>query len=173
MNRSAVIDALDRIDLLSAEINANVPASNSSLLGFRSDLAGLLNVTICATYENCVKLILHEYAGRQSSLFQIYTKNQYDRINSRIDINDLHKYAKTFHPDINKDFKIRLKKTSEFFLNRTAGDIIKSYSQLLEWRHDFAHTGQRVTTVEEVTKHHRMGKRVILLFSDAFSSYPL
>lgn len=172
MNRQPIVEALGRIDTLANEINENVPASSPRLSGFRSDLAGLLNVTICAAYENCIKLVLHDYAARQSSLFEIYAKNQYDKINSRIDIGDLHKYARTFHPSINDIFKKKLNDCKAYYLNRTNEDIVSSYGQTLKWRHDFAHTGQRVTTVEEVIKFHKLGKRVILLFSDAFSAYP-
>jgi hypothetical protein len=135
-------------------------------------LASLLNVTICAAYENCVKIVLHNYAAKQSSLFEVYTKNQYKKINSRINTDDLYKYAATFHPSINTIFSRKLKYYKDYYLNRTNEDIVKSYDQILKWRHDFAHTGQRVTTVEEVLKYHKIGKRVILLFSDAFSSYP-
>lgn len=171
MNRQPIMETLGRIDLLVLEINENVPASSPALSGFRSDLAGLLNVTICAAYENCVKLVLHNYAAKQSSLFEVYAKNKYDRINSKIDIRDLHHYAKTFHPCINNIFKEKLQNYKNYYLNRTSEDIVNSYVQILNWRHDFAHTGQRVTTVEEVIKYHKIGKRVILLFSDAFCSY--
>lgn len=170
MNRSPIREALNRVESLATEIDGNVPADKPSLSDFRSDLAGLLNVTVCATYENCVKLVIHEYSGRQSPKFLTYTQNQYDRINSRIDINDLHKYAKTFSPEIGHRFKSRLNSLKEYYLDRVNSNILDSYVQLLKWRHDFAHTGQRVTTVEEVIKHHKLGKRVILIFSDAFAS---
>lgn len=172
MNRQPIVDALNRVDELAREIDQHVPASSPSLAGFRSDLAGLLNVTICATYENCVKLILHEYAGRQNALFETYAKNQYEKINSRIDIGDLYKYSKTFHPQINVEFKNRIAKAKDYYLLRTNNDIVKSYSQILDWRHDFAHAGKRVTTIEEVMKYHKLGKRVILLFGDAFAAFP-
>lgn len=172
MNRSSVVEALNRIELLSSEINRHVPVDTASLTEFRSDLAGLLNVTVCATYENCVKLVIFDYASRQHEHFRIYAENNYDRINSRIDIRDLYRYSKIFHPEINKSFKLKMDKASKYFKIRTKRDIEKSYSQLLEWRHSFAHTGSRVTTVEEVMLHHRIAKRVILLFADAFSSFP-
>lgn len=170
MNRQPLREALNRIEDLAKEIDSNVPSNKPSLSDFRSDLAGLLNVTVCATYENCVKLIIHDYSGRQSPKFLTYTQNQYDKINSRIDLGDLHKYAKTFSPDIHRIFKSKLSSVKDYYLERTSSDIIDAYSQLLKWRHDFAHTGQRVTTVEEVLRHHKLGKRVILTFSDAFSS---
>lgn len=172
MNRAPIVEALARIEGLAEEIEQHIPSGRPSLNDFRSDLAGLLTVTSCATYENCVKMILQDYAGRQSNLFRIYAENQYEKINSRIDIGDLHKYCKTFHPAIARDFKERLDKAKRFYLDRTRLDIAESYGQLLKWRHSFAHSGARVTTVEEVLKHHKLGKRIIILFSDAFAAFP-
>lgn len=172
MNRSSVRESLSRIERLAKEIEQNVSANNPRLSEFRSDLAGLLNVTTCAAYENCVKAAIQEYAGRQSRLFQIYTENQYEKISSRIDLKDLHRYAKTFHPQIGILFKERLSRIKQYYIDRTSQDITGCYTQLLFWRHSFAHTGARVTTVEEVIKHHKLAKRVIITFSDAFSSFP-
>ena len=172
MNRSPIRDALSRIEALASEIDANVAADKPSLTDFRSDLAGLLAVTTCATYENCVKLVIQEYAGRHSELFRIYAENQYEKINSRIDISDLHKYCKTFHPEIGLLFKRKIENTKGYYLRRVRSDITVSYGQLLKWRHSFAHSGARVTTVEEVLSQHRLAKRVIILFSDAFAGYP-
>lgn len=172
MNRGPIVEMLSRIEALAQEIDANVPTDQPGLIDFRADLAGLLNVTVCATYENCVKAIIHDYAGRQSQLFRVYAQNQYDRINSRIDVSDLYRYAKTFHPDIHRTFKERIASTNAYYLRRTLSDIVVSYGQLLSWRHSFAHTGIRVTTVEEVIRHHRLAKRVIIAFADAFSDFP-
>ncbi|MBX7534456.1 hypothetical protein K3175_02150 [Qipengyuania sp. GH1] len=172
MNRAPIVETLARIEGLANEINQHVPSDRPSLNEFRSDLAGLLTVTSCATYENCVKLILQDYAGRQSNLFRVYAENQYDKINSRIDIRDLHKYCKTFHPNISRIFKDKLEKSKRFYLERANSDITESYGQLLKWRHSFAHSGARITTVEEVLRHHQLGKRVIILFSDAFAEFP-
>ena len=169
MNRQPIIEAFARVETLATEIRTNIPAASPRLSDFRADLAGLLNVTICATYENCVKVIIHDYAARQSQLFERYTRSQYDKINSRIDLSDLHKLAKTFHNKINLKFKEDINRYKKYYLDRANEDITTSYSQILKWRHDFAHSGTRVTTVEEVLKYHQIGKRVILLFSDAFA----
>ena len=172
MNRSDVRAELKRIDRLVAEIDSYAPATAPKSVGFRSDLAGLLTVMVCATYENCVKGIIQDYAGRGSPFFRLYTENQYAKIDSRIDVNDLKKYAKTFHPDIGKIFDGNLKEINAYFLKRTKVSIKSRYSQILEWRHDFAHTGSRVTTVEEVIEHHRYAQRVLTTFADSFLTKP-
>lgn len=172
MNRSDVKAELRRIDRLVAEIDSYAPATNPKSLDFRADLAGLLTVMVCASYENCVKGIIQEYSGRGSPLFRIYTENRYEKINSKIDIPDLRNYSKTFHPEIGKDFDSNLKEVNCFFLKRTKVSIQSRYSQILKWRHDFAHTGNRVTTVEEVVDHHRYAQRVLTTFADSFATKP-
>lgn len=172
MNRLDVIEELKRIDRLAAEIDKYAPAAAAKSFDFRADLAGLLTVMVCASYENCVKAIIQDYAGRGSPLFRLYTENQYNKINSKIDINDLKKYTKNFHPDIAAHFETSLRTKNDYFLKRTKVSIKSRYSQILRWRHDFAHTGIRVTTVEEVIDHHRYAQRVIITFADSFSTKP-
>jgi len=171
MNRAEIRDTLDRINSLAAEVESHVPAENGALADFRADLAGLLVVTACATYETCVKQIIYNYAGRHSPIFKIYAENKYNKINSRIDVGDLHAYAKTFHPNLGTLFKNNLSRTCAAYLDRTSVDIKQSYSQMLEWRHSFAHTGARVTTVEEALRHHRYAKRVIFTFADTLQNF--
>ncbi len=173
MNRVPIREQLSRIEILAHEIDENVASTSPRLAGFRSDLAGLVTVTSCATYENCVKMVIHEYSGRQSELFEVYTKTKYNKINSKITVGDLKSYAKTFHPELGRRFSERLSKVRDYYLRRTSEDICMAYSQMLQWRHTFAHSGDRVTTVEEVIHHHKLGKRVLLSFSDAFSEFPL
>lgn len=170
MNRTGIIQILTRTDSLAAEIENFVP-SNPSAGSFRADLAGLLLVNACATYETCVKEVMYAYASRHSPQFKGYTERRYQKINSKIDISDLHSCAKNFDPDINVEFKKRLKHYQDLFLIKSNVDIKARYTQILEWRHSVAHTGARVTTVEEVLKHHRASKRILFAFCEAFSKY--
>jgi len=170
MNRIEIRETLDRVQILAAEVDAHVP-DRPIVTDFRSDLAGLLVVMTCATYETCVKNILYSYAGRHSPLFKVYVENKYEKINSKIEISDLHTYAKTFHSDLGKKFKESLNAKSEKYLLKANKDIKQSYTQLLKWRHSFAHTGARVTTVEEVLQHHSYAKRVLFIFSDSLRDF--
>ncbi len=170
MNRSEIRETLDRVKALASEVDMHVP-DKPIVTDFRSDLAGLLVVMTCATYETCIKNILYSYAGRHSPFFKIYAENKYEKINSKIEIDDLKAYAKTFHPDLGNEFKENLNRKSKKYLLSANVDIKQSYSQLLRWRHAFAHTGARVTTVEEVLKHHAYAKRVLFIFSDSLREF--
>jgi hypothetical protein len=168
MPRSELDLQLTRIDLLFAEANAFVPATLQSATAFRADLAGLFVVTIAATYESCVKEILINFASRHHVAFGNYTSQRYAKLNSRINVSDLHLYAKTFGPSVGVNFKAELKRSKDAINGRIGKDIEKSYEQILSWRHDFAHAGKRNTTLEEAAATHTIAKRVLYAFGKAF-----
>lgn len=53
----------NRIELLVTEMDSFVPISLSGSTQFRADLAGLLVVTMAASYETCVKETLISHAS--------------------------------------------------------------------------------------------------------------
>lgn len=169
MPRPDVDAQLSRIDSLVLEINSQVPTSGYANVQFRADLAGLLVVAMAATYENCVKEILFSFASRNHPNFGAFTQRQYEKLNSKIRVNDLKKYCELFDPAICAKFKTSLSDKKSKLMDRANVNIETSYEQILNWRHDFAHTGARSTTIEEATKMHRYGKRIIYLFDQAFT----
>lgn len=160
----------EKIEELGMEIKTYVPIEQKKATEFRADLAGLLTVSIASTYESCVKEILQNYAYRHNDNFGIFASNNYEKINSKINIKDLHEYAKIFHPKIEKQFKETIKRQQQRVKEWTKIDIIDRYTMILKWRHSFAHAGKRNTTVEEALTYHRYAKHVLLSFSHAFDS---
>lgn len=158
------------LDKLIAEINNFVPADvNYRSVQFRADLAGLLVVAMASTYETCVKEILYEHANKHHLAFGNFARRNYEKLNSRVKVNDLQKYCELFDPAIKARFKDRLAAKKRSLLDRVGANIETSYEQILSWRHNFAHAGVRPTTIEEATKTHRLGKRVLYIFDDAFN----
>lgn len=158
-----------RIDDLFIEMSKFVPPGSVDADALRSDLAGLLVVTMAATYEACVKDILYSYASANHATFGQYVLLRYEKLNSKVSINDLNHYTKLFSPSAAAVFKGNLKDRKQAIAERTGKDISKSYEQILEWRHAFAHSWARNTTLEEAASTHRLAKRVIYCFSEAFS----
>lgn len=156
------------IDRLYDEIIRFVP-QDTLRLQFRSDLSGLLVVAMAAAYENCVKEALVSYCGTHHEVFGIFASNQYAKLNSRININDLGNYAKLFGAERHASFKANLKEKRRLILERTGRDISERYGQILEWRHQYAHAGQQNTTVEEAFAAHTFGKRVIYTFAESLT----
>lgn len=105
MAKSDVIRQLATLDDLVADINNLVPADTHRAIALRSDLAGLLVVAMAATYENCVKEILCDYASRHHLAFGAFTSRNYGKLNSKIRIGDLKKYCDLFHPEVGIKFK--------------------------------------------------------------------
>ncbi|PHJ55962.1 hypothetical protein VF03_37990 [Nostoc linckia z2] len=167
MPRSEVDEILSRIDTLVKEIEISVPKTNKNI-EFRADLAGLLVVAISAAYEACVKETLVSHAANHHANFGAYAQNQFSKLNSRIALHDLYKYCKDFGTSINNDFSTRLKLRRERIMQRAGKDICASYTQILNWRHDFAHAGIKNTTIEEAIRTHIQAKRVIYCFNEAF-----
>jgi hypothetical protein len=169
MPRTDLDFQFNRIEQLVSEMEAFVPPDLKGVAGFRADLAGLLVVTIAATYESCVKETLVAYAGRHHLAFGTFATNHYKRLNSRISINDLHGYTGTFDDNVSARFKFLLEERKRRIDTRIGKNIERAYKQMLSWRHDFAHAGVRNTTIEEAVLTHRLAKRVLYAFDDAFA----
>jgi RiboL-PSP-HEPN len=170
MPRYELSEHVNRVKNLATEMNHFVPVGTTRTSEFRADLAGLYVVAVAAAYESCVKEVMVNYAARHHALFGQYALGSYEKLNSRINMSDLHRYTKIFHPSIGDNFKVILKAKKESIDQKLGKDIIKSYEQILSWRHDFAHAGKRNTTLEEAINTHRFGLRVIYCFESAFQS---
>ncbi len=131
----------------------------------RADLAGLLTVSLVSSYENAVKKILIYYADGHNDQFSFFVEKQFEKLNSRISLGDLKGYAKKFDEVLESKFDNELARVKV----RLGGQPVEDwYDQLLQWRHAFAHAGQRTTTLEEVYKAHQFAKYVLFAFYKAF-----
>ncbi|PHR20869.1 MAG: hypothetical protein COA41_04215 [Sphingopyxis sp.] len=170
MTRNEVQEYLNKIDDLTREINQHVPDSGPSSTIFRADLAGLLVVSIASTYETCVKETLISYANGHHQAFGNFATNNFSKMNSKINIGDLHKYTKLCDSSISTKFKDGLKARKNLLYERIGKDIVEAYNQILSWRHDFAHAWIRNTTIEEAMSTHHLAKRVLYEFAQSFES---
>lgn len=170
MPKGELSEHINRVKRLAGEMNEFVPIGRTQTSEFRADLAGLYVVAVAAAYESCVKEVIVNYATRHNEIFGQYALASYEKLNSRINMKDLHRYANIFHPSIGKKFKEILNKKKLDIDRKIGKDIEKSYDQILRWRHDFAHAGKRNTTLEEAVTTHNLGLRVIYCFDMAFQS---
>jgi len=169
MPSAEILSLLEPIDRLHEEISCFVP-NDTARLQFRSDLSGLLVVSMAAAYENCVKEALISYCGSHHTAFGTFASNQYSKLNSRINRDDLEGYAKLFGPEKKAKYKADLARRRQQIQDRTGRDICDRYDQILRWRHQYAHAGQQNTTIDEAFEAHMFAKRVILTFSDSLHS---
>lgn len=171
MSKEALDDNFAKIDALVAEFNARVPLSDAyEVIQFRADLAGLLVVAMAATYETCVKDTMCSHASSYHAAFGDYATRNYNKISSKIQINDLNKYCMIFAPRIKTRFKEKLLSRKTAISAATGKNIETAFARLLDWRHDFAHSWNRTTTIEEAYLTHRLAKHVIYAFDEAFET---
>lgn len=169
MPRANIDSHLEKINELEKEIKKHVRIEDRTAVEFRADLAGLLVITIAASYETCVKDVLTRHAKNHHSSFGEFTENNYKKLNSKITISDLNSYAEKFGATTKAAFKSKLNTRVKRIENRTGKSITTCYQQILSWRHAFAHGWVRSTTVEEALNTHRLAKRVIYAFEEAFN----
>ena len=158
-----------RIKTIVEEINYFVPASDRGVIAFRGDLAGLVVVLIAATYETCVKDILMSYAYRNHEAFGEFAQNHFSRMSSRIAVQDRNQYARACNPGIHEKFRDRLHDRKEKIERCIGQNVEANYKLLLSWRHEFTHTGNKSTTVEEAIRTHGFARHVLYSFDDAFN----
>jgi len=162
-----ISEELSKVDLLAKEIVEKIPSVPGNL-EFRADLAGLLIVRMASSYENCVKETIFNYSEKKHISFGVFARNNFDKLNSRINMHDLNNYTKICDTSIHQKFKNSVKNQKQKFLDFNGNNIESSYEQILNWRHSFAHAGRREVTVEEAIFHHKYAKRVIFCFNSAF-----
>jgi len=174
MTRSDLDVHFRKIDDLVFEINRHVPPGSGAYdaIQFRSDLAGLLVVSMAATYETCVKQVLCEHASGHHANFGQFAQRNFEKLNSRIAVRDLEKYCKLFDPGIHRAFRSKLQSRRKKIFDRTGKNVEGCYEQILTWRHDFAHSRARNTTIEEAAATHKVGKRMLYIFDEVFAVIP-
>lgn len=153
---------------LAIDINTTIPQSpkNAEL---RADLAGLLIISIAASYESCIKETFFSYSAKHNDRFAFFIEKNFDKLNSKINLDDLNKYAKTFGDTISKRFQENLKKNKRLINEINGQNIETCYKTLLQWRHAFAHAGERKATISEALNAHHYARLVIFSFYMAFN----
>ena len=126
-------------------------------------------VAIVAVYEACVKETLVGFAARHHSNFGQYAERQYERLNSKIRLEDLYAYCRVYDSRVHDKFGRIIKHRKKRVIDLTGRDFSRDYNQIINWRHAFAHAGKKVTTVEEALRTHSYAKFMLHAFDDAFS----
>lgn len=160
-------DQFLRIDKLVQEMDQFVPPENRGVAEFRADLAGMLVVTIAAMYETCVKTSMVSYAARHGREFEGFTERNYKKLSSKIALNDLRRYARTFDERICRRFDEIFDRRRKTVVKLTGKNPASQLDQILSWRHDFAHAGLRQTTINEAIATHRLASVVIVSYHKA------
>jgi Rad3-related DNA helicase len=156
---------LDSQKKLANSINRKIPDDGTPDCALvRSELAGLLVVSTVAKYERCVFDIIHHYTDNIDQRFSYYAIDRYDRLNSRIKIDDLCKLLRLFDEKKKKKKFLTLKGAEEKRAKRDGYNINTAYNQMLSWRHEYAHRGVTSATIKDILDHHQHAQRIIQCF---------
>jgi hypothetical protein len=128
-----------------------------------SRYAGFVSVMAVTVYELAVKDIFINFSNQKHRVFGEFTKNHFDRINGRINIDDLKKNTKIFGDKYNAKFTKLIEQVDQKNLRKNGKSVKTSYANVVIWRNQFAHEGQvpNQATYQEVVESYKVGKIII------------
>ena len=143
-------------------LNGVVPGLADPLL--RVKYVGFVTVAACTVYELAIKEIFCEFGRKKHKVLGNVTASHFERINGRIKIKIIEDdYIVRFGSVYLERFRKRLKKAERAHMTSYRRDLRSEYSNLIQWRNDFAHDGKAPTTAtyQEVVTAYEDGKTVI------------
>jgi len=154
-------DHYQHADDIIEHLDTIVPGLPDPLL--QAKYTGFVTVAAVTVYEMAIKEVFIAFAARENAVFEAFVESFFRRINGRIRLDDLKGYACRFGQSYEKDFSARLSSANSSHLNQYRRDLRSTYSNLILWRHDFAHAGRTATsaTYEEAVQSYQDGKVVI------------
>ncbi|WP_287788853.1 MULTISPECIES: HEPN domain-containing protein [Atlantibacter] len=162
MKNSYITPFFQRIDILYKELDNIAPEDDLKKSKIRDEFSGLMVVSLAANYENCVKTILINYADFFHDKFSHQVEKKYNYLNSKIKYASLKEYLSHFDGDVNH-FENRVK----VYSSKLKNEINKTYDQILNWRHSFAHANNTVTSLSAAYRAHRYAKYILYSFEDS------
>ena len=134
-----------------------------------SRYVGFVAVTAVTVYELAIKDILFEFGEKKHQVLGNFTRSYFERMNGRISIDDLRKASKRFGQKYSDQFNKKLDFTEADLLRRKKASAKASYTNILNWRNEFAHGGRIPSTATylEVTTSYELGKEVIRCLAES------
>ena len=134
---------------------------------------GFIAVSAVTVYELAIKDILFRFSDRQHAVLGALSRGFFERMNGRISLQDLRKnHVPKFGQTYANRFDHRLDQRENDLLIGERRSMKSAYTNVIQWRHSFAHAGEVPTTTnyEEVKASYVLGKQVIYCLHDAFGA---
>ena len=135
-----------------------------------SRYVGLVAIASVTVYELCIKDIFYRFSHSKHKVFGLFVNSTFERINGRIKLSDIReKYLPKFGDVYVKRFTKKIDLAEKNSLKTVNKSIKSSYGNIIQWRHQFAHEGNFVSTVtyEEAVDSYHLGKEVIRCLSES------
>nr|WP_321513592.1 HEPN domain-containing protein [uncultured Pseudodesulfovibrio sp.] len=129
--------------------------------------AGFASVAGCGVYELSIKSLLLRFAKTRDRIFFNYVEKKFDRINARIKLQDLKRdYLQRFGTKYVTNFTDLIHFEEEQQIKNNRISITSSYSNIIQWRHNFAHEGKtpQYASFNEVIDSYNAGKTILDCF---------
>jgi RiboL-PSP-HEPN len=153
---------LQKVEELAANVVRNAPAPGVATDSFRADLAGFLAVAYAAAFEESVKEIFVSFAQQQHTILHKMVLTKFDRINGKIRIEVIKsEYLLPFGEQFRDAFSTELQREEKQMLITEGQSITTCYTDIINWRHAFAHALERQTTLEAVQASYSVAKKVV------------
>lgn len=145
-----------------AHLNIITPLITDDLL--KAKYVGFVAVVAVTVYELAIKEVFIEFGSKKHNVFGTFTEAHFYRLNGRIKLADIKgEHIKKFGERYKNRFEKKLKIISKDFVQTEKRDLQSSYSNLIQWRHDFAHKGKinANATYEDAVTAYEDGKKII------------
>ena len=129
-----------------------------------SKYVGFVSISAVTVYELAIKEIFIEFGKKKHKVLGNFTSSFFIRINGRIKTRTIqNEYIKRFGDKYVKRFKTKKEKAEKKSLREDRISILSSYSNIIEWRNQFAHEGKVpiYVTYAEVKQSYSAGKKLI------------
>jgi hypothetical protein len=136
----------------------------------RSRYVGLVSVSAVTVYELAVKEIFCTFAAKKHKVLGNFVNKYFEQLNGQISRDRIERrYLPYFGDKYASRFRSRLEKVELVCLKADRVSVKAAYSNLLTWRHGFAHEGiiPANATYEEVKKSYLYGRRLIDCLADS------
>lgn len=138
----------------------------------RSRYVGFVAVSAATVYELAVKDIFTAFGTKKHKVLGNFVQKYFDRINGQIGRDRIEKtYLLLFGEKYVDRFRVKLEKVELGSLKSDHISVKSSYSNLLTWRHTFAHEGTipANATYDEVKKSYQYGCKLIHCLAETLS----
>jgi len=129
---------------------------------------GFVAISAVSVYELAIKDIFYEFGQKKHKVLGCFTRSYFDRINGRIKIQSIRDdYIKKFGDKYVIRFKKKIDNAEKISLRTRRISILSNYSNIIEWRNQFAHEGivPATVTYAEITQAYEVGKEIIQCLS--------
>ncbi|MFH1021783.1 MAG: HEPN domain-containing protein [Planctomycetota bacterium] len=160
----------DDSDSFIAHLSGAVKAAEDDFVASR--YIGFIAVSAVTVYEIMVKKLLIDFAVRKHPMLGNFASASFDRLNAKIQREDIEKYLAYFGDEYLNFFKKTVDEKEK--ARAQEGSLKACYANLLEWRHEFVHAGRlpNQATFDEAIKAYHLGKEVVAALEETLSQTP-